>query len=274
MYEDYWQLQKPAFRSVCTPDFFYQSSSQLAALLKLHYLRQQQPGLVLVTGLPGVGKTSFLQFIAHHTPALFSPIVDVLFPQLTARELLASIAHKLAPPEWCPAGEDCRLDKVLKTIERALLHWHQQQQHPLIVIDDAQLIEDQRVLDTLPQFLNYLRGGGPVFSVILSGQPELVGIIRRHPLLADRLNAVCVIEPLSSEETVAYVQHRLKVAGSARVMFDDSAMQAIARLSHGLPRRINRLCDMALLVGFAEQLPQITATEIESVAQELCSLAA
>uniref|UniRef100_A0A7C4QN72 ATPase n=1 Tax=Schlesneria paludicola TaxID=360056 RepID=A0A7C4QN72_9PLAN len=273
MYERYWRLQQPAFRSQAPAEFFYPGSSQRAALLKLNYLVEQRPGIAVVTGPAGVGKTYLLEAFRQQLPASAGPIVDVLYPQLASDELLSYLAAKLHDGTSDADRSMDRLDRVLRKLEVQLGRWTQQGRHPLILIDDAQLIEDPHVFQTLQQLLNYHRVGGPEFSIILCGQPELVGQVKRHAVLYERLAFVCALQPLSEAETAEYIRRRLHAAGAVAEIFADTALTAIARLSQGLPRRINRLCDFALLVGYADQLDHISATEIEAVASELCPVA-
>lgn len=273
MYERYWRLHQPPFRSQAPAEFFYAGASQRTALLKLNYLVEQHQGLAIVTGQAGVGKTYLLESFRRQLPASAGPLVDVLFPQMGAEELLNYLAAKLHP-EAVDSHEPSRLDLVLRHLERELERLTQQGRHPLIFIDDAQLIDDLHVFQTLQQLLNYRRPGGPEFSLILCGQPELVGQVKRHTGLFERLAFVCTLQPLEEAETKEYVQHRLRTAGATAEIFDAAALRAIARLSQGLPRRINRLCDFALLVGYADQLERVSEAEIEAVAAELCTVAA
>jgi len=274
MYERYWRLQRPAFRSQATTEFFFAGPSQRAALLKLKYLVEQRQGIAVVTGQAGVGKTFLLESFRSQLPVSTGPIVDVLFPQLTSEELLGYVSAKLQDGASDTERSTDRLDRVLRRLELQLGNWTQQGRHPLLFIDDAQLIEDQHIFHTLHQVLNYRRAGGPDFSIVLSGQPELVGQLRRHPALYERLAFVCAVQPLTAEETSQYVRFRLQAAGATAEIFDAAALETIHQLSHGLPRRINRLCDFALLVGYADQLERISPTEVQAVAAELCPVAA
>ena len=82
----------------------------------------------------------------------------------------------------------------------------------------------------------------------------------------------CLLRPLSQQQTADYVTHRLKVAGAVRPIFDAEAMATLHTLTHGIARRINRLCDLALLIGFAEEQRTISATHLEAVCQELVAI--
>ena len=274
MYESYWHLERPAFRSQAPADFFFAAHSQQAALLKLQYLVEQRQGIAVLTGQAGAGKTCLLEAFRSQLPTTTGPVVDVLFPQLTSEELVSYLAAKLNDNHAEPDRPSERMDRVLRRLESQLARWSQQGQHPLIVIDDAQLIEDQHAFHALQQLLNFRRPNGPKFSIILCGQPELVGQIRHHPALYERLAFVCTVQPLTEDETGDYIRYRLHAAGGNADIFDAASLRSIHHLSRGLPRRINRLCDFALLVGYADQLERISPTEIEAVAAELCPIAA
>jgi general secretion pathway protein A len=99
-------------------------------------------------------------------------------------------------------------------------------------------------------------------------------MVRRLGQLEERLSVKCLLRPLSFEETADYVSCRLKAAGASRDIFDDRALQPLYELSAGVPRRINRLCDLALLVGFADESHTISADQVEAVAEELTTVAA
>lgn len=274
MYESYWRLERPAFRSQAPADDFFPAHSQQAALLKLQYLVEQRQGIAVLTGQAGAGKTALLEAFRNQLTDSTGPVVDVLFPQLTSDELVSYVVAKLNESLAEPDRPSDRLDRVLRRLETQLARFAQQGQHPLIVIDDAQLIEDQHVFHALQQLLNFRRPNGPQFSIVLCGQPELVGQIRQHPALYERLAFVCAVQPLSEDETSEYVCHRLRAAGGDETIFDAASLHTIHHLSRGLPRRINRLCDFALLVGYADQLERISPKEIEAVAAELCPIAA
>jgi general secretion pathway protein A len=98
--------------------------------------------------------------------------------------------------------------------------------------------------------------------------------VRRLPALDERIDVNCVLTRLSQEETTQYIQHRLSAAGARRTIFQSDALQTIHELTHGIPRRINRLCDLALLVGYGEDLPALSSSHLESIHQELIGAAA
>jgi general secretion pathway protein A len=148
----------------------------------------------------------------------------------------------------------------------------EQNRHPVIIVDEAHLIEDIQVFQALRLLLNFQEQDKCRFSLIFVGQRELLNTVRRLGQLEERLSVKCLLRPLSAEETAAYVTHRLEAAGSTRPIFEPTAMQPLHELSGGVPRRINRLCDLALLVGFADGSSSISPEQVEAVAQELTAI--
>jgi general secretion pathway protein A len=122
--------------------------------------------------------------------------------------------------------------------------------------------------------LNFETDGRPALTLLLVGQMNLVPAIDRLPSLEERISVKTLLRTFTAEETAGYVRHRLTAAGASREIFSPDALEALHYLAHGTPRQINRLGDLALLVGFADRLPQLTAEQIESVSEELITIAA
>jgi type II secretory pathway predicted ATPase ExeA len=274
MYERHWQLRRPAFRSDVPAEFFYPGRTHQAALLKLRYLIEQRPGLAVVTGGPGTGKSYLIETACEQLAEPSGPIVSVPYPQLTAPELLAYVTANLGSESEDAVIDVSRLDLVLRQLEVCLRQLHERGRRPVLVIDDAQQIEDHRVWQLLLSLLNTPRSDQSPLSIVLAGPPELLGRLKRHAALFDRLELTAVLQPFTADETAAYIRHRLRAAGAATEIFDVPALASVHELSGGQPRRINRLCDFALLVGYANDRPEITATDIAAVAEELVPVAA
>jgi type II secretory pathway predicted ATPase ExeA len=96
----------------------------------------------------------------------------------------------------------------------------------------------------------------------------------RMPQWEERLGVKCLLRPLSEAETAGYVEHRLRVAGATRSIVDPDALGTVHALTHGIARRINRLCDLALLIGFAEEQTTLNAEHFEAVCRELVAVTA
>jgi general secretion pathway protein A len=189
---------------------------------------------------------------------------------MPTEELLAYLAAQLRGKD---ASTRPTIEESIRRIERALADNAAQGKHAVIAIDEAHLLEGQRTFETLRLLLNFETKSRPGLTLLLVGQPALLPLLDRMPQLDERLGVKCLLRPLSVEETMSYVEHRLTMAGATRTIFAPAALEAIHRLTLGNPRRINRLCDLALLIGFAEEQKTILEAHIEAVAQELVEVA-
>jgi type II secretory pathway predicted ATPase ExeA len=265
MYEAYWKLKQRPFESGANTRAYYPSETHQGALLKLRYAIEHHHAAALLTGSPGTGKTLLVGLLAEQLPDKFKPVVQLVFPQMPAAELLAYLAGELGTNTAASAS----IAENVSRIEHELHQRRAKARHTVLVVDDAQMLESSRTFDTLRLLLNLEADGRPLMTLLLVGQPTLLPMLERMPHLDERLGAKCLLRPLSIEETMSYVSHRMTFAGSPGTVFEPSALETLFLLTRGVPRRINRLCDLALLVGFAEEQPTITSEHIEAVAKEL-----
>lgn len=268
MYEAYWQLQNNPFDLEPTPENFFASDTHQAALLKLRYVIENGKGAALLTGTHGTGKTYVLRVLTGELSGATGPFVSVHYPRMNAAELLSYLAAELCPEE-IRHGDAVSVDRLVRTLSRRLAALVAEGRRPVVVVDDAHLIEDPEVFQCLRLLLNLNGSSRADLSVVLSGQPELLPRVRRLADFEDRVAVKCLLRPLDLLETRAYVESRVKAAGGSRELFTSEALERIHLQSGGLPRRINRLCDMALLVGFADDLTAIDPVQVEAVAEEL-----
>jgi MSHA biogenesis protein MshM len=266
MYEKHWGLQRTPFGSDGSAESYFASSSHQCALLKLRFLVEHHRSVGLLVGQTGVGKTRLLEaLLATSEPK--PPVVRIVYPLMSPIELLRYIGSELGLVQQ--ASTLVSMDGILKSLVEGMRTLTGVGRPPLIVIDDAHTITDRQVWQSLQLLLNFQQYQGVEFSLILSGPPELAGIVKRMPHLDDRVSIPCVLTAMTDVETAGYIQHRLQAAGAREPIFSPAALRVIHELSNGLPRRINRLCDFALLVGFAEDLRLIDAEQIEGVSAEL-----
>jgi general secretion pathway protein A len=144
--------------------------------------------------------------------------------------------------------------------------------HAVIAIDEAHCIEDQQTLEALRMLTNFQTDGQPNITMLMVGQPQLLAMLERNPL-GERVDVRTLLRPFNNEETASYVNHRLQTAGAERAIFEDAAIDMVYELSNGVPRKINRLCDLALLIGFADEKPSISGFDIEAVSEEMVAIA-
>jgi general secretion pathway protein A len=269
MYESYWRLDAKPFEHAADVRCYYPGEAHQAALLKLRYAVESQRGAALLTGGAGLGKSLLVQTLSRQLDERYAPFLRLVFPQMPPDQLLAYLAGRLTGhrAEHLPIAESLRL------IEDALREYSKAGRRAVLVMDEAQHLCEAGTLETVRLLLNLETPAGPGFTLLLVGQPILLPTLDRMPTLDERLGVKCLLRPFRSDESIGYVQHRLQAAGASRPIFDDAALAAIHRLSHGSPRRINRLCDLALLIGYAEERSIIGEAQIVSVSEELTSVA-
>lgn len=268
MYGDYWQLDCLPFENNGDPQFFYRTPAHEAALLKLEYVIEQGKGAAVLVGGHGLGKTYLTQVLEFELPKQFTPIVRLMFPRLDGAQTLRLIARRLGAPLNDRLSE-VPPEEIIAHLEDRLAQLAEEGRRPVLIVEDAHLIESPEVLQSLALLMNASQVCGLSLSLVLVGQPELLPQVERVPALNDRIAVRTALKPLGSDETTAYIEHRLHIAGLDTCMFDTAALQSFSTLSMGTPRKINQLCDLALLVGYADRLPTLTDAEVTAAAEEL-----
>jgi general secretion pathway protein A len=166
------------------------------------------------------------------------------------------------------------VEESVRRLEFLLAENSRHGRHAVVVVDEAHLLEDCGALETLRLLLNFEVSGQPTLTLVLVGQMGLVSAVDRLPGLEERVAVKALVRTLTPEESAEYVRRRLEAAGATREIFTPDAVEALHFLGHGTPRQINRLGDLALLVGFADRLSQLTGQQVEAVSEELVTLAA
>lgn len=272
MYLDYWQLDAKPFEPGRDARWLYRSPAHQAALHKLRYAVENGRAAGLVAGPAGCGKTLLVESLREQLAERCRPMVRVVFPQMTDRDLLVYLAEQLGAPPADPPRHT--VEESIRRLEFTLGENARRDRHAVIVVDEAHLLEDSGLLEPLRLLLNLGFEGRPAFTLLLVGQPTLVPMIGRHGALDERIDLKVLLPALSAEETAAYVEHRLTAAGATREIFSAEALATVYQLTAGAPRRINRLCDLALLVGFANRQHAIDGDALNAVHDELVSVAA
>jgi type II secretory pathway predicted ATPase ExeA len=272
MYESYWQLRQKPFENGGDPRFYFPSESHQGALLKLRYAIENRRGGALLAGPSGSGKTLLATMLRALLGEGFSPVVHLVFPQMSTAELLAYLADALEGADSPLPSQRNSVQESVQRIERLLAENARANRHAVVIIDEAHLLEDARSLEALRLLLNFEPAGQPGMTLLLAGEPALLPTLARMPQLEERLGMKCLLRPFTEQETTDYVSHRLQVAGAARPIFEPEALPAIHTLTHGIARRINRLCDLSLLIGFAEERQTLDAAHVEAVSRELVAI--
>jgi len=270
MYETYWHLNQKPFENATDPRFYYPGESHQAALLKLRYAIENRRGGALLAGPSGTGKTLVTTLLRGTLGEDFSPFVHLVFPKMATAELIAYLADELDGMNPAATPD---LRSSTQRIERFLAANTKKGRHAIIAIDEAHLLHDADTFEALRLLLNFEPDGSPAMTLLLVGQSSILPSINRMPQFEERLGVKCLLRPFSEMETAGYVEHRLKVAGATRSIIEHDALSTLQELTHGVARRINRLCDLALLIGFAEEQQTLGASHFEAVCRELVAVA-
>jgi general secretion pathway protein A len=270
MYTTYFNLKQAPFSIAPDPRYLFMSERHREALAHLLYGINSGGGFVLLTGEIGAGKTTVCRCFIDQVPANCK-LAYIFNPKLTVEELLLSICDEfgltLAPAGPGPVGVKGYVD----AINRYLLASHARGTNNVLVIDEAQNLSAD-VLEQLRLLTNLETSERKLLQIILIGQPELRTMLARPELeqLAQRVIARYHLGPLTALETGEYIAHRLAVAGALATMPIPRALRPlIFRLTQGVPRRINLLCDRALLGAYAESSPVVTRAIVRQSAKEV-----
>jgi general secretion pathway protein A len=270
MYAPYFGLTQEPFSIAPDPRYLFMSERHREALAHLLYGLQGSGGFVLLTGEIGTGKTTVCRCFLEQMPRNCN-VAYIFNPKLTVPELLQSICDefhiRMPQRELLPPTVKAYLDPL----NEFLLRQHAAGRNNLLIVDEAQNLSPQ-VLEQLRLLTNLETSERKLLQILLIGQPELRTLLARPELeqLAQRVIARYHLDALTQEETGQYVRHRLEVAGLARALpFDRKALRRIHQLSRGVPRRINLLCDRALLGAFAASEPGVTRAIVDKAADEV-----
>jgi general secretion pathway protein A len=274
MYETYYGLAEKPFSLTPDPKYLYRSESHANAFDLLQYAIRRREGFVVVTGDIGTGKTTLCRALLEQIDrTTFTALV--LNPFLTEEDLLKRILQDFGviSREEVKAGRLANVTKqeLIETLYDFLLSLIPLKASAVLIIDEAQnlplaVLEQIRILSNLETDKEKL------LQIILVGQLNLGTLLRSPEMrqLDQRVSIRYELKPLDRETVAAYVAHRLTIAGgSARVAFTAKALHQVHRLSAGIPRLINLICDRALLAGFSARVSRITHEMVKQAAASL-----
>ena len=270
MYTDYWGLSEKPFENTPDPKYLYYSQEHKEALARLLYVVRERKGAALLTGEYGSGKTLSSRVIWQELQQENRyQSVFILNPRLSGLEFIQEIVHQLS------AGAEVADSKIdlFHTLHKILYSNYSAGRHSVIMIDEAQAITDMDIFEELRLLLNFQLDNAFLLTIILLGQPELKKIVASLPQLMQRFAVRFHLRALGETETKEYIAHRLHVAGATKQIFTESAYNEIYFCSMGIPRRINTLCDLALLVGFGNAVKAVDKELIMKVNADLESAA-
>ncbi len=266
MYASFFGIEESPFSISPDPRYLYLSRHHEEALACLLYGVQEGGGFVLLTGEVGTGKTTVCRCLLEQLPAEVDAAL-LLNPRLSELELLAALCDELGIGY---PRETSSLKRLTDLLNEHLLRTHAAGHRTVAIIDEAQNLGPE-ALEQVRLLTNLETERHKLLQIILIGQPELREQLARPELrqLSQRITARYHLPPLAADETVAYIGHRLGVAGLRERVVPVAARHRAHRHAGGVPRLINSICDRALLGAYARDRDSVDAAMIDEAANEV-----
>lgn len=267
MYTSFFGLNEKPFSITPDPRYLFMSERHGEALAHLVYGVTESGGFVQLTGEVGTGKTTLVRTLLLNQMPDNADVAVVLNPQITAHEFLLTICEELGIE--VPEQKDS-IKALTDALNHHLLSAHADGRRTILIVDEAQNLAPA-VLEQVRLLTNLETAKQKLLQIILIGQPELRELLDRNDLrqLAQRITGRYHLEPLARDETSQYIEHRLRVAGALGEVFDAAARKEVFRLSQGIPRLINVICDRALLGAYSQESRLITKRLVKTAAAEV-----
>ena len=267
MYTSFFGLSEKPFAITPDPRYLYLSERHAEALAHLLYGINESGGFIQLTGEVGTGKTTVVRTLLARVPH-HADVAVILNPRVTPVEFLLTICEELGLD--IAEADRHSVKQMVDALNRRLLGAHAEGRRIIVLVDEAQNLSID-VLEQVRLLTNLETPTQKLLQIILIGQPELRVLLDRTELrqLAQRITGRYHLKPLSREETKGYVRHRLRVAGATQEIFTPGALVELHRVSQGIPRVINVVCDRALLGGYTQEEKKITAGLVRRAAGEV-----
>ncbi|HIJ81271.1 MAG TPA: AAA family ATPase [Desulfuromonadales bacterium] len=264
MYKSYFGFRERPFSKTPDPRFLFLSRNHEEALARMEFVVTERE-IAVLTGEIGCGKTTLSRALMDRLGSEYR-FCYVINPRLNAFEFLRTIARILDVDHPADAKDD-----LIDQIQSAVYGLNQQGICPVLVIDEAQMINDAEVFDEIRLLTNFQLDDRNLLGVVIMGQPELRALIAssRFEPLRQRIALHYHLQPLALDEVMEYLDFRLEAAGGSGGLFTPDAVQRLFELTGGVPRRINSMATNALLVAFGSDAALIDADIIDEIKDEL-----
>jgi len=265
-YIKYYGLKEHPFSNVVESRFYYKSKEHAEAIIKLRHAIDAKKGLSVVIGDIGTGKTTLARRLLEELDEqrYEAALLVVIHSSVSSDWLLKKFAFQLGVQDV----KDDRIE-ILGQIYKRLLEINEQGKIAAVLIDEVQMLRTKELMEEFRGLLNMELPDGKLVNFIFFGLPELDQILSLDEPLKQRISTRITLRPFNEDDTKEYIIHRLRVAGSDRLIFTPDAISMIFKYSKGVPRLINTICDNALLEGFLRKKTEIDSSIIKTVAIDL-----
>jgi type II secretory pathway predicted ATPase ExeA len=263
VYEAFWGLTEAPFDNSPNPKFLYLSPEHEEALIRLMYAVRQRKGCALLTGEYGCGKTTLSRALMDRLEAERYEIGLLTNPSWTPVDFLREVLYQLGV-----TTSERNKPELLHTLHDVFFRNFQAGRDTVIIVDEAQLIDDDAVFEELRLLLNFQTNDRFLVTLLLVGSPELATRVRGLKHLDQRIAIRYHLNTLDDTHTSNYIAHRLRMAGQTRRIFTEQAIKLIFDYTRGTPREINNICDIALLVGSSRAVKELDERIIAEVIKD------
>jgi general secretion pathway protein A len=262
MYLEHWGFALFPFENVPDPRFLYLSQSHDEALSRLLYAAKMKKGGAMLSGEVGCGKTTLAKVCIQELSGGKSDIAMVVNPRLEPMGFLQEVLYQFGTSDVPDSKVKC-----LRSLNDKLARNMKEGRESVLLIDEAQLLPAV-TLEEIRLLFNAQVEDRFLITVLLFGQPELKERIRNMPQMDQRIPIKYHLPPFDREDCSKYIVFRQTKAGRKENAFTLEAMEKIYESTGGVPRKINNLCDLALLVGYSRAESMIDVDTVEGIIRD------
>jgi general secretion pathway protein A len=263
MYLEYWGITRFPFENVADPYFFYLSESHEEALSRLLYASKMRKGGAMLTGDIGCGKTMISKVYTSKLMEEGYGVILLTNPPLGPVEFLQEILYELGIKELPDSKA-----KLLQMLNKNMTYNMEQNKETIIIIDEAQILNEE-TFEEARLLLNFQNKDRFFLTLVLLGQNELKAKISHIKQFYQRIPIRYHLHPFHFLDTTKYIMYREKKAGFTKNVFTTSAIKEIYEYSQGIPRQVNSVCDLSLLVAFNKKTKVVDSGIVKSVINDL-----
>jgi len=270
-YLEYWGLHRKPFENNTDPDFFYESYDHIEALERLFYIIEEgNMNFGLLTGEIGCGKTITRSVLKERLSPIRYEVIDLENSNLTFNFILLELIQRMSLENFDFHLKDDELYYLLKEFKKLVdIKISQRKKNLVIILDEAQQLTNESIIE-LKNLTNITFNNQSYITIILMGQPELRSVVKNLPQIDQRVSLRYHLNPLSERDVAGYLSHRLKVSGHADgALFTEKAVQMLSQVTGGIPREMNRICQLSLDRSFSLCLESVNEDVVKSIVMDL-----